>query len=205
MEKGSASTTFRRLFLILLLFCIAVSVIRKEHEIKLVAGMPAEYVQEQISITKSIDQIVEDCNYIYVLFDSSKDGIVQVYSQEGYYQKSIQCYSHMNGRFQIAVHDQNFYLRDKEGSLYRYYDGTFIEFIDSRQAASLRKRIDFETSSPNYALRFGSVWRINDDESRCIIERPLGSALSQSNVLLVSSLLIIAFGGYLSFKRSSKK
>ena len=205
MEKSSESKIFQKLFVILMFFCIAASAIRKEQEIMLVTGIPTEYVEEQISITKGINQILEDSKHIYILFDSSNDGIVQVYSREGNYQKTIQCYSHMNGRFQIAVHDQNFYLRDKEGSLYRYYDGEFIEFIDSRQAASLRKRIDFETSSPNYELRFGSVWKINDDESKCIVERPLGSVLSQSNALLISSLAIIAFGGYLTFKRSFKK
>lgn len=200
MDNKSKSTVFQILFIVVTVLNLLISSLQNE-KVAMVSGIPVEYVDKKISAIKDINQVAEDSNHIYILYDNSNDGIVQVYSQSGEYQKTIQCYSHMNGIFRIAVHDDIFYLCDKEGSLYCYYDGEFVEFIDSRKAASLRKSIVFETSSPNLDLRFGSVWKVGGQEDICIVEGPFSAMLYPSNLIPILGILVIFAVGILRMFR----
>lgn len=159
-------------------------------------GNPRVYVDKDELSRKSIDQIVDDGERIYLLLDDHQ-GVVQVYSIDGEYQNSIAFYKHINGAFRIAVQDGIFYVCDKEGSLYLFSCGEFIEFIDYQSGAALRKSIDFESASTKYTIQAGSVWKISGDERICVISRPLTAMLYQDHLMVFLGLSAIMFFGIL--------
>lgn len=169
----------------ILLVCVFLKAVRSEQNAQpLLEGMPLEYIQEDPLLRLSIDQIASDESRVYVLFDKY-EGIVQIYSTEGVYEKTLAFSGSTNGAFKIAVKNAVLYVCDKTGNLYLFEDGTFLEFIKRSDGEAMRKDIDFESNSARYVLRWGSVWDVSGEKAKCIIHRPVSTILSQGNLITV--------------------
>ena len=157
-------------------------------------GAPVVYLKESELSNYSIHQIVDDGTYIYLLIDDHK-GIVQVYDTDGNYQKSIAFYSHLNGAFRIAISNGMFYVCDKQGNLYQFRDGEFMEFLSYKDGELQRKSIDFESNSLRYYVRSGSVWVNTQDGSSCIIKNPTADLQLFNHVMNIGlfAICIIVF------------
>lgn len=151
----------------------------------------------------SIDQIVEDDSYIYILF-GEHDGNVQVFDLNGNYQYSVYFYTHLNGAFSLAVRENVLYVRDEQKNLYIFCNGSFDSFISKEDAKKLLELLDFNDNSSNYTVRLGSVWRTNGNEDICIIKRPLISTLYQGDLMFFATLFIVLlFGLFYVFHKTS--
>ena len=154
-------------------------------------GEPVIFSRESNMPHTSIDQIVEDGERLYILFDKF-DGIVQVYDPDGNYQQTMSFYAHRNGAFSIAAEGDWFYVRDENHNLYTFRNGVFISFTERESAAGLTRDIDFEANSPNYAVRRGSVWKLTGGEAVCVIRRPLSAMLYQNHLLFYITIGCVA-------------
>ena len=169
-------------------------------------GIPVEFKEESQNVYDSIDQIVDDGTYLYILFDKY-EGLVGIYDANGNYYKTIALYTHKNGIFRIAVDTGTFYIQDKQHNMYAYCNGEFVSFLPYDENAHIRKGVDFEASSENYKIRMESVWRITDSEEICVINRPQAAFFSQGNLYTligIGFLLLVAILS-LDWQNSLKK
>lgn len=157
-------------------------------------GIPLVYSNQNEIARKSIDQIVDDGERIYLLLNDH-EGIVQIYDATGIYLNSVAFFNHINGAFRIAVADGVFYVCDKQGNLYLFPNGTFSEFIDNQTGAELRREINFEQSSTKYILHKGSVWSVTGDDKVCVISRPMTSVFFQGHYMFFLCFGVIFLGG----------
>ena len=160
-----------------------------DYIVDVIYGKPTFFMEETKSPFQSSQQIVDDGRFIYILVDDHK-GVVQVYNTNGTYQNSIAFYSHLNGAFRIAVFEETFYVCDKQGSLYLFQNGNFVEFLSYMKAEAFRKSVDFEQNSSKYCIEKGSVWEKIRDGNVCIIERPIFFFQSSGGFLPICVILI---------------
>lgn len=151
----------------------------------------------------SIDQIISDDRYVYVLYGGNS-GNVQVFGMDGSYQYSAYFYGHLNGAFSIAVENGVLYVKDCQHNLYQLRNGEFISFTERTEAEELRKQIDFSQQSDHFRVKLGSVYRIDGDQE-AFIKRPFVSALQQDGVWWVANVFIVALIGYFSFGRRNQR
>lgn len=167
-------------------------------------GVPTITSSYSVLENCSIDQIVEDDQFIYVLY-GNHDGNVQVFDLNGNYQYSAYFYCHLNGAFSIAAQNNMLYVRDEHRNIYILGNGKFYSFVEEEDAADLLSSIDFNETSENYEVRFGSIWIVNDKVEKCIIKRPFHSALYQNNFMFILSLCIPAALGLFFYFNKKKK
>lgn len=154
-------------------------------------GIPTVYQKENEINTKSIDQIVDDGQRVYLLLND-QDGIVQVYDTDGNYLHSMKFFhSQVNGVFRIAVYDDILYVSDQQENLYLFDDGDFVEFIPYTDGTKIRKSISFENNSDNYVLRNSKIWRVDGSNDVCIIDRPAASFLYQDSLMFILGIGVI--------------
>lgn len=154
-------------------------------------GKPVVYVQQRIDKLHGCAQVADDGKNIYLLINDHK-GLVQVYDTLGNYEKSIVLYSHTNGAFKLAEQKGMIYICDKEGSLYLFKQGSFVEYIVYSEAAQLRKSIDFENYSSSYYQKNGSIWRTVEEQPICVIQGELSPELHLGNPIIMLTGVILA-------------
>lgn len=149
----------------------------------------------------SIDQIVDDDELIYVLY-GEHEGNVQVFNHYGEHLYSAYFATHMNGAFSIAVADGNLYVRDERHNLYVLKNGKLLDFYYSDSAEHIMRTLDFSMSSTKFRVRFGSIWRVDGNDSVCVVARSPIAALQQGNLMFYASLFVAAIIGVLKYKRT---
>lgn len=150
----------------------------------------------------SIDQIVETDGEIIILYGEHK-GNVQVFDKNGNHKYSLYLQKHLTGAFRIAAGDSGFYVQDDDHNVYVFNNGIFVGFYRSDTAMSIIDSISFNDYSPNYVVRYGSVWRVDGDNRICIINRPRIAMLYQNDLSFYLSLVfVVAFG--ILFRRKTK-
>lgn len=139
----------------------------------------------------SIEQVLQDNRYIYVLLHHS-NGIVQVYDLEGNYQFSLFFYCHGHGGFSLALADNTLYVQDMRENVYVFTNGIFQRFVEAADAQMEFTELDFKSrdSSANYEIRENSVWRISEKEDVCIVGAYAQPAIS-TNYLLWAACFVL--------------
>jgi len=118
-----------------------------------------------------ITQIITDENYLYVA--SGHKSIVQVFTLDGTYVRTISVYNYNNGRMELALKDDVLYIRDKHHNLYLFSDGELLEYLDRSAPAQISLTVPFGAYDSSYFVRNGSVWKHMEERgSVCIVEVP---------------------------------
>ena len=199
-DIGILKKTAPYLFALLFIFGILPKSTSSESLSALICGIPVFSSEYFDSSNLSIDQIVEDENHVYILF-GEHTGLVQVFDTKANYQYTIKFYEHLNGAFRIAAQNGLLYVRDMRGNVYIIQNAGCVQFIESENAAVLRKTIDFGSHSNHFELRFGSVWYVNENEEYCFLHRPLISVIYQDNMLFIFTIgMLFTFSIYTIFK-----
>ena len=149
---------------------------------------------EYPEIALSIEQVVDDGHFMYILYHHS-NGIVQVCDLEGEYLYTVFFYCHMNGGFSLAIEDSRLYVQDMRNNVYIFYNGEFESFIERKDAEKQFSHIDFRkmSSSSNYEVVSGAIWKITEHKRICIVNRPSENQVSLQSLLpsLIAVLLCI--------------
>lgn len=167
-------------------------------------GVPAVWDAEGAPEDHGIHQIAEDGTFLYILSDEH-NGVVQVYDLEGNYRHTLAFYAHLNGAFRIAAETDTLYVRDMRQNLYIFRDGQFEEFLNRRDAAAALEGLDFDGDHPDYEIRDGSVWRVENGEETCVLHRPKSAAAYRRNVTLVSGVIVFALLGIAGLIQRGRK
>jgi len=118
-----------------------------------------------------ITQIITDENYLYVA--SGHKSIVQVFTLDGTYVRTISVYNYNNGRMELALKDNILLIRDKHHNLYLFSDGELLEYLDRSAPAQISLTVPFGAYDSSYFVRNGSVWKHMEERgSVCIVEAP---------------------------------
>lgn len=118
-----------------------------------------------------ITQIITDENYLYVA--SGHKSIVQVFTLDGTYVRTISVYNYNNGRMELALKDNILLIRDKRHNLYLFSDGELLEYLDRSAPAQISLTVPFGAYDSSYFVRNGSVWKHMEERgSVCIVEAP---------------------------------
>ena len=88
------------------------------------------------------------------------DVVKKAFDENGMYQYTASFYKHTNGVFGMAVHDGILYVRDCIHNIYSLKDGILIEFYERDAVPVWMQQLDFQASSPDFQVRFGSVWYV---------------------------------------------
>lgn len=197
------------LFIILLLIGIlfVLQLIGNICPLTLISNSPGE----PIIVTRNSDllftgvtQIVSDDNNIYILFGTYS--VVQVYTQEGEYKYTISVYNHMNGRTEIAVHDNHLYIRDKLGNIYVFYGDQFINLIDRTEVTHFAATLPYGAYDSAYRVHLGSIFKLVENENEeCVIKRPLILTIYQNNLIFCMQFFLILVTGFILFLPVMKK
>lgn len=157
-------------------------------------------------LNMNIQQVVDDGDRIYVLFNSNKR-IVQVYDMDGAYQNTLFFYSHYdNGAFSIVANDGVLYVRDEPGNIYVFRNGTFSEFYQEKEIPAYLDSVKFDwrISSEAYEVRDRSVWKVSQEEEVCIIDMEANAPSKKHHVYLFA-LFIPLFILLINFKRKGSQ
>lgn len=163
-------------------------------------GTPVTYSGDIDISSISMDQIVDDKTYLYIL--DQYDGKVYVFDLQGTYQYTLMFYDYINGSFRIAVSADGLYVRDPHHDVYCYRDGQFVSFSKRDDAKDILSKLDFECNSDNYIVRYGSVYRISADEDVCIIKRDISAIKYQEKFYLLVTLVVVALIGLFRFRKT---
>ena len=172
-----------------------------DQNVSRILGVPIISYDYSVLPYSSIDQIVSDDHYVYILY-GEHDGNVQVFTSDGKYQYSAYFYTHLNGTFRIAAQNGKLYVRDERKNVYILKDGELQLFVKADDAAGLLSSVNFAKHSDCYRVRFGSVYRYEGQQHVCIIKRPLYAMLYQNNFLFILSLCVV---GGLGIVRARKE
>lgn len=157
-------------------------------------------ISEEYSLYEelSVDQIVDDEKYLYVLL-GDHDGVVQIFDHDGKHIITAKFYKHMNGAFRIAAQDGFFYVRDYQFNIYVFQDGRFSFFLEKNEANDIIENVDFNQNSANYDEHSGSIWRVADNVE--VVTRPIKSQFINTNTLFyLSIILVLAIGCIKKYK-----
>lgn len=182
-------------FLVISSFFLASS----DGEIVRTLGAPVITNEYALLERSSIDQVITDGYYLYILYGEHQ-GDVQVFSLDGDYLYSAYFYNHLNGAFRIAADDGVLYVRDYRHNIYILQDGQLLEYMEEADASELLNTYDFNIRSEDYIVKFGSVYKITGDSQMCIIKRPWYSAFYQGNFMFILSLCSALAIGLTSIK-----
>ena len=138
------------LLVFLLVFASDFTYVQEQYPKAITCGIP-EISTEYSDYTKlSIDQIIDENNNIYVLFDENR-GIIQVFDISGEFQYTAAFYDHMNGAFSIAVYKGDLFVRDSVHNIYILRDGKLCDFFERETVPEWISSMDFNASS-------GTIW-----------------------------------------------
>ena len=157
-------------------------------------GKPERFKNDTAMLRAGIEQVVADAEHIYVLYNSAY-GVVEVYDLSGNYLYSLRLYKHLNGAFHMAVKDDTQYIQDCRNNIYVFRDGEFIEYLENDEASSVEAVIpysQFEANTAGYVIKKGSVWYQDGESMKCIVSRPVSSAVFQNNLDKLFGILLIA-------------
>ena len=188
-----------RVIIIVLILLISIHVISLalddgEYPTAKICGKPVIWAEYHDFSKFSIDQILSDDEYIYVLY-GEHEGFLQVFDLQGVYQYSASFYKHLNGAFSMALEAGTLYVRDCVHNLYIIQDGKFQDFREREEASSLLEKLNFGLQSRTYRVRLGSIWRISGAEEYCIIRRPVQATLYQNDVMFFLGIAIVLLIG----------
>ena len=167
-------------------------------------GSPKSYTDQKLIEKTSIDQIVSDGRYLYVLY-GEHDGTVAMYTLSGVFQKAFVFYKHLNGVFRLATEEPYLYVMDKRENIYVFENGAFTCFLEKNAAKDITGKLDFEGNSENYSLRKGSVWYVDENAEKCIIYRQPYTVLYQNNLDSFIIYWLVAGIGLLRIYANRKK
>lgn len=159
---------------------------------------PIVIVRNSDFLCTGISQIVSDGDNIYVLFGTYS--VVQVYTHEGDYQYTISVYNHLNGRTEIATHENRLYIRDKIDNVYVFRNGVLTNFIDQNESAPITQTLSFGASDSAYSIRSGSIWHLVEDYgAKCVVQRPAFLFIYQNNLLFFIQFSLAILAGLVLF------
>ena len=140
----------------------------------------------------SIEQVLQDDRYIYVLLHHS-NGVVQVYDLEGDYQFSLFFYCHGHGGFSLALADNTLYVQDMRENVYVLKNGEFQCFVEAVDARSVFSELDFKSrdTSSDFEIRSSSVWRISGEEAVCVVGEPEQAAITATQLIFTACLILL--------------
>lgn len=155
---------------------------------------PPQIITEYVSFNhKPIEQIVDDGQYMYVLADNH-NGYIQVYTLDGEYQHTLSFYRpSINGTFNMVVDSDMLYVFDMHKNLYVFKQGDFISYIKNTEASQPSIETNFNNASDRYEIRFGSIWRVDQEKPECVVNRSVQGFISQYYI----NWIIIIIGGAL--------
>lgn len=166
-------------------------------------------VMESVDLSDTrIRKIVHDDHFVYVL-SYNRTGYVQVYDWNGEYQQTLLFYGPSpNGGFHIASVNNTVYVQDNEDNLYVLKGCEIEAFIEKNsspeQWRAICDTVDFQTASDKFVVRQGDIWRIENDNELCVVDRPFKAFVFQYSldwVFMMIAMLIVA----LSIRRRNKK
>jgi hypothetical protein len=163
-------------------------------------GQPVIYCDTNGINEISIDQMVNDTQYLYIL--DRHDGVVCVYNLDGVYQYTMMFLDYMNGSFHIAVNQNGFYIRDPKGDVYCYQNGELTAFLPRKDANANLSEVNFLSSSDEFLFRNHGVYRRVGEKEICIIERDIISAKYPVVFRWTFAVLVVGVIGLIRFKRS---
>lgn len=170
-----------------------------------VYGKPT-IIAEHIEFESSpVSQIVDDGTHLFIMVDSHR-GYIQVYDLLGNYQETISLYEpFLNGVFNMATDSDMLYVRDPEGNVYAFCSGEFIEFVSQDNVPIWIKEMNYKDDSEHYRIRFGSIWRIDEHEQTCVVQRSLKAIIYQYNLNWLITVIVLLFFGFAIKKRGTRE
>ena len=169
-------------------------------------GKPVQFTEASVMPYSSIEQVVSDGQHVYILYTSRK-GVVQVFDSDGSYLHSFRLFAHQNGAFMMAVVDSVLYIRDYNADIYVFKDGEFVEFLTNDAADAVRTSIQhdaFEKNTAGYEVKQGSVWYVDGETQKCIVNRPAATGMYQNNVDKLVVVIVLAAIAVMRYMRKSK-
>ncbi len=133
-------------------------------------------------------------DHIYVLFDGKS--ILKCYTKDGTYLHSFYFKQGNNGSAHLRFANNRLFLTDRENNLYELNGAEIVSYYAFEDRAVWEQEIEisyadwgikgFGENIDDYSLRFGSLWKTEDDSDEvCLIQRPLWAILA-NDVLLFS-------------------
>ena len=140
-----------------------------------------------------IQQILSNEDQIYILHQSKC--IISVFETNGHYKYTVAVYDHQNGRAEIAIRNNQFYIKDKADNIYIFENDSLKDFVSANAADSLIKNIDFSAESKDFFLRGASIYKkLTSDEALLVVERPAFLVLMQHGVMQPIRIALILLG-----------
>ena len=194
ITKIKNSNTLRVCFLVILLMFTYFEYHTSAHN-----SFPERYYGRPVVSTDypeidiSIDQVLHDGKYMYILYHHS-NGIVQVCDLDGVYQYTLFFYCHMNGGFSLAIDGDMLYVQDMRENVYVFLNGLFERFVKKEEVVSELGNIDFKTpmSSTDYEIRENSVWKVAEGNEICVVGMPKPNT-GLSMLLTAVTCLVLVF------------
>lgn len=156
-------------------------------------GLPAIITEYYSFDSLRISQIVDDGTYLYVLHDSG--GYVQMFDLNGNYKQTISLFNpSTKGVFDMAVDSGKLYVRDPAQNIYVFVSGDFVEFISNSEE---QKEVpeEYGQNSDQYIIRHGSIWKVNEQEEKCIVRRSLIAIANQYHLVWLFNVVVFLIVG----------
>lgn len=203
MYSGCATVTRYVLGILCIILIIygAVCGFLLNYNIEVKYGKPVVSYEELNLYHEPFQKVLDDGTFVYVMY-GRHTGVIQVYDQKGTYQHTLYFYEHMNGAFDMTMDEKFVYLMDMKHNLYVLQSGQCIDFIENERCNQLIESLDFEVTSMNYEIRFGSIWDISGNDTICIVYRPEWHLFFQYGGYIV---LILFFVILISNRRKRKR
>ena len=169
-------------------------------------GKPVQFTDDSVMPYSSIEQVVSDSQHVYVLYTSSK-GVVQVFDSDGNYLYSFRLFAHENGAFMMAVVDSVLYIRDYNADIYIFKGGEFVEFLTNDAADTIREKIPhniFEKNTTGYEIKKGSVWYVDEETQKCIVNRPASTGLYQNSIDKLIMVIVLGAIAVICYIRKNR-
>lgn len=169
-------------------------------------GKPVQFTEASVMPYSRIEQVVSDGQHVYILYTSRK-GVVQVFDSDGSYLHSFRLFAHQNGAFMMAVVGSILYIRDYNADIYVFKDGEFVEFLTNDAADAVRTSIQhdaFKKNTAGYEIKKGSVWYVDGETQKCIVNRPAATGMYQNNVDKLVMVIVLAPIAVMRYMRKSK-
>lgn len=159
---------------------------------------PTVIIRSNDFLCTGVTQIVSDEKCVYVLFGNYS--VIQAYTRTGDYLYSISVYNYLNGRTEIATKDNLLYICDKIHNIYVFDQKELVQFIDSDNSSSIRRKVLFGVSDKDYLVKRGSIWFAPTDQPPIqIIKRPYWLMLYQDGYLDLFRFACVVVVGIILF------
>lgn len=192
---------FALIIVLIVLFCVVFLLNQLEYicpaELSIEAvGSPVVIQQKNRNLFARIRQVVSDGKFVYVAF--GQYGAIQVFDLNGHYQYTISVYSssQKNGWIGLAAQNGMLYVKDKAYNVYIFSGDKLLAFMEASDAEQQLGDIVFDGNSPDYIIRWGSVWHNGESVDQCVVKRPIWMVYYQNYVgIILIWLIVMAFAG----------